>query len=274
MKTIDSLTELADLRPLFDGLPTAFFLESMLAGNCAWQAWADDLRPGSALVWDRRDLFFAVGSPANASFNNGLSALFGESLLPAARARNQASFLIHPSSPGWDPLMAGLLPGFTLNRYPRVIYEAVELPAPGWKSEIPAGFRLRSIDHALLAETGLEGHSGLVEEIESCWPSLAHFYEQGFGAALLEGSRIACRITAEYVYPGHVGIGILTEDVYRGKGLAPLATAAFLEMCAERGLAPHWDAWLNNRPSLRAAEKAGFSHPVEYSALLAYLPAP
>jgi RimJ/RimL family protein N-acetyltransferase len=268
---IQSPAQLSVLRPLFAGLPTAFFLEAMIAGSCAFRAWADDaLQPRSALLWDQRSLLFPVGQADQPAFQADMAFLFAEIILPQADARGQDAFLFHTSSQDWDPLMPALLPGFTLNRYPRVIFELGDAPRADWRGSIPLGFQVRPIDRKLLAETSLEGMEGLVEEIEECWPSRKQFLDMGFGAAVLEGRKIVCRITAEYASPGHIGIGIQTEERYRGRGLAPLATAAFLEMCAQRGLNPHWDAWKNNVPSVRAAEKAGFVHPLEYSALLAY----
>ena len=277
MIDIQSPAQLSVLRPLFAGMPTNFFLEAMIAGNCSFRAWVDDAaQPGSALLWDERSLLFPVGRADQPAFQADLAFLFAEIILPQADARGQDAFLFHSSTPDWDPVITACLPGFTLNRYPRVLFELDdtprldEAPNPDWRGSVPLGFQVRPIDRKLLAETSLEGMEGLIAEIEECWPSRKQFLEMGFGAAVLEGRRIVCRITAEYAFPGHIGIGIQTEERYRGRSLAPLATAAFLEMCAQRGLAPHWDAWKNNLPSVRAAEKAGFVHPVEYSALLAY----
>jgi RimJ/RimL family protein N-acetyltransferase len=268
---IQSPAQLSVLRPLFAGMPTAFFLEAMIAGNCAFRAWVDDAaQPGSALLWDQRSLLFPVGRPDQTAFQADLAFLCAEIILPQADAHGQDAFLFHTSTPDWDAVMPAFLPGFVLNRYPRVVFELGDEARADWRGSVPLGFQVRPIDRKLLAETSLEGMEGLIEEIEECWPSRQRFLEVGFGAAVLEGRKIVSRITAEYAFPGHVGIGIQTEEPYRGRGLAPLATAAFLEMCAQRGLAPHWDAWKNNTPSVRAAEKAGFAHPEEYSALLAY----
>jgi RimJ/RimL family protein N-acetyltransferase len=268
---IQTPEQLAALRPHFAELPTAFFLEAMIAGNCSFRAWTDGAeQPGSALFWDGRNLLFPAGRADQATFQDDLAFLFAEIILPQADARGQDAFLIHASSPEWDAVMPALLPGFVFNRYPRVIYEEVQAAKADWRERVPHGFQVRPIDRRLLSRTSLEGMESLVEEIEECWPSRERFLEMGFGAAILEGVKIVCRITAEYAYPGHIGIGIATEERYRGRGLAPLATAAFLEMCKQRGLAPHWDAWKNNVPSVRAAEKAGFSHPLDYTGLLAY----
>jgi GNAT superfamily N-acetyltransferase len=271
MQTFTDPSLLVALRPLFYGLPTSFFLEAMIHGNCAFRAWsADDY--STALLWDERGLLFPVGAVPDGVFLGDLGFLLNEIILPIAQARGQDAFLLHPSSLEWDETLAALFSEFTFNRYPRVLYqETAPLPA-NWREHIPPGMILRPIDRKLLAESSLEGHDGLVEEIEECWPSMRRFLEHGFGFAVLDGRTIACRITGEYAYPGHIGIGILTAERYRGRGLAVLATLAFLEECVQRGLHPHWDAWFNNKASVRAAEKSGFYNPLAFSALVAYLP--
>jgi RimJ/RimL family protein N-acetyltransferase len=268
---IQSPADLTALRPLFAGQPTVFFLDAMIAGNCAFRAWSGGAgQPGSALLWDERDLIFLIGKADDPDFNADLAFLLSEIILPQADSHGRDAFLFHTSSEDWDAVVTPLLPGFTFNRYPRVIYEEVAAPPSGWRKSVPPGLLIRPIDRKLLAETSLEGMESLIEEIECCWPSKKRFLEMGFGAAVLDGRKIVSRITAEYASPGTIGIGIATEEPYRGRGLAAAATFAFLEMCAERRLAPHWDAWKNNVPSVRAAEKAGFIHPIDYSALLAY----
>jgi GNAT superfamily N-acetyltransferase len=271
MQHLTTTAQLTALRPLFTGMPTVFFLEAMIHGNCAFRAWASD-GGGSALLWDERSILFPVGAPGDPTFQADLAYLLQEIVIPSAQANGRDAFLLHASSAEWDAALAPLFPGFNLNRYPRVIYEESTPPPANWRDRVPPGFLVRPIDRHLLAETGLDGYAGLVEEIEECWPSRKHFLASGFGAAVLDERKIACRITAEYPHPGHIGIGILTAERYRGRGLATMATYAFLEACAERNLRPHWDAWKNNLPSVRAAEKAGFSHPVEYSTLVAYRP--
>lgn len=271
MQTCTTPAQLTALRPLFRDVPVAFFLESMIDGNCAYRAWASD-HSRSALLWDERSILFPVGKPDDAGFQDDLAYLFGEIILPSSLAAGREAFILHTSSDAWDAVLAPLLPGYVLNRYPRILFEGVNPPPTGWRGHIPPGFDLRPIDRKLLADTTLEGHAGLVEEIEECWPSRRHFLSDGFGVAVLEERRIACRITGEYPYPGHIGIGIFTEERYRGRGLATLATYAFLEICAERGIEPHWEAWKNNLPSVRVAEKAGFQNPVDYTVLVAYKP--
>jgi RimJ/RimL family protein N-acetyltransferase len=271
MQTCTTPTHLAALRPLFNEVPVAFFLEAMIHGNCAYRAWAAD-NGRSALLWETRSILFAVGDPNHPAFQTDLAYLFGEIILPSAQSEGRDAFLFHTSSQDWDGVLAPLLPGYVLNRYPRILFEGAAPPPADWRAKIPPGFELRPIDRKLLAETSLEGHAGLVEEIEECWPSRREFLAQGFGIALLDERRIVCRITGEYAYPGHIGIGILSDERYRGKGLATLATYAFLEVCAEKGIEAHWEAWKNNLPSVRVAEKAGFLNPCDYSVLVAYRP--
>jgi RimJ/RimL family protein N-acetyltransferase len=124
----------------------------------------------------------------------------------------------------------------------------------------------------LLANHRLQNVQHVIAEIESCWPSLQQFYDKGFGVTLLLGEEeIVCWCTAEYVSAGRCGIGIETDEAYQNRGFATLTAAAFVEDCLARQVAPHWDSWTTNVPSLAVAEKVGFRMVQEYFVYLATL---
>jgi len=59
--------------------------------------------------------------------------------------------------------------------------------------------------------------------------------------------------------PGRIGIGIETVEDCQGKGYATMAAREFVRHAARQGLRPHWDCWTSNTPSVRVAEKVGFT---------------
>lgn len=48
-------------------------------------------------------------------------------------------------------------------------------------------------------------------------------------------------------------------------GLATLTARAFVVRCVREGIAPHWDCWTTNLPSVAVAEKVGFVKALEYT---------
>ncbi len=111
----------------------------------------------------------------------------------------------------------------------------------------------------------LRHFSALLDEVTSMWGSDQAFLARGFGFCAHDGTTIASWCTAEYVSPGRCGIGIETVQPFQGRGLATAVGAAFLRTCGSRSMVAHWDAWIDNVPSIAVAEKLGFSLLTSYA---------
>jgi GNAT superfamily N-acetyltransferase len=70
---------------------------------------------------------------------------------------------------------------------------------------------------------------------------------------------------AEYVDGRETGVSVETGEPYRGRGFATLTAAAFVDQCRARGMAPYWDAWRSNAPSVAVAGKVGFRELMGYT---------
>ena len=115
-----------------------------------------------------------------------------------------------------------------------------------------------------MARTDLRSAESLHQWLADCWLSPAVFAAHGFGACVLEGDTVVSWCMAEYVGDGRCGIGIETTEGYRRRGFAAAAATAFLCLCRERELRPHWECWANNAGSVATAEKVGFRGRVDY----------
>jgi hypothetical protein len=62
-----------------------------------------------------------------------------------------------------------------------------------------------------------------------------------------------------------------TVEKYRRRGFAVLATSAFVERCLESGVVSHWDCWADNLPSVKTAERVGFTKIYDHTVLLGSL---
>lgn len=60
-------------------------------------------------------------------------------------------------------------------------------------------------------------------------------------------------------------IDIVTQEAYRGRGLATTNTKRFVNHCLERDLIPNWDCYCNNLPSYKLAKKLNFKENRKYS---------
>lgn len=253
--------ELHRVRHLFDGEHLALVIDAMVAGNSPATAWVDDgPRPRAVAVWDGAHSLYIAGAPDRAGvFSAAISGHVG------------------PARPGLVKVYASTaaasaaLAGPVRDHRERVFYRGGELLIPGWRSRVPAGLRISSIEDEFRQPGALGNFADVTAEIESCWPSLDDFRRAGFGFCAHDGENIVCWCTAEYVSDGRCGIGIETIPAYRGRGVATLTASAFVEHCAARGITPHWDSWSGNGPSVAVAEKVGFHKVETYSVFVTHL---
>ena len=62
-------------------------------------------------------------------------------------------------------------------------------------------------------------------------------------------------------------IGAVTPETYRGRGYAPIACAYLIRICEWRGYGAYWSCDVDNKASIRVAEKLGFRQERVYQVL-------
>ncbi|MFX1565570.1 MAG: GNAT family N-acetyltransferase [Promethearchaeota archaeon] len=109
-----------------------------------------------------------------------------------------------------------------------------------------------------------------IEDVELLEAAPKEFRGHGYGTAigLLEDGLVACGIALdEIVSIAHTGghtekyadIGVITREDWRNKGLASAAASIVAEGLQERGITPVWSTGDDNLPSVRTAQKLGFT---------------
>ncbi|HEX2906181.1 MAG TPA: GNAT family N-acetyltransferase [Phototrophicaceae bacterium] len=257
--------QFATVRPLFIGQHLELVIDGIIAGNSPVLIWVDDLaRPRTAYIWDKFHCHYLAGNPHNATFNAELCGLIAEQLLPTI---TPPVFVKVTYTPEWEPHVPALFPAIELKLYPRVFLTLNNFNGSEWRRRIPDGFTMQPINAALLGNTSLNHVTEVLAEIRQCWPSVEQFLANGFGFCLVHHQEeIAGWCTGEYRSAGKCGIGIETVEAYQRRGLAQLTASALVEHALAAGLAPHWDSWARNVPSVAVAEKIGFRVAVNYSA--------
>lgn len=125
---------------------------------------------------------------------------------------------------------------------------------------IPEGYTLEKIDGMnadLFTDT-------FKEAIFDLFGSAELFLEKGFGYCIRAGDTIVCAAaTGDSPYEQAFEIQVMTDKQHRKKGLATIACAALIQYSLENEFKPQWDA--ENEPSVKLAEKLGFTDPIAYS---------
>ncbi len=244
-------------------------LAAVAAGNTPGEIWVDNAgSPRSALLWDRGHCIYLLGDAGSARFVDAAAQWIAGELLPQGAARGLGIFKLYRSDDAWLAQHETLFPGRALRRLERSLFVlAPDRPLPP-APELPAGLSLRTIDAALLADTGLAHRNDLTGEIASCWPTVERFVAHGFGVCALDGTAIAGWCTAETVSATRCGAGIETVEAYQQHGIGTALAAAWARQSQARGLTAWWDSWTANTPSVRVAVQAGFVPAYDYDVQL------
>ena len=249
--------QLTSLRPLFDTSILRLVGESMLAANTKGTAWVDSLSaPKLALIHEGSCVFVSGDSDRHDSV-----AVLAGLLGAEAGERGFLKLLCTPDDGRWDGVE--ILPTRFEDGIQRRIYPRIESDDRAVVDTLPPEIELKQIDRALLL-SALTHVESLKDEIAGGWSTEEVFLEHGFGFVVVSESAVLSWCTGEYLSPGRIGIGIETVEDCQGNGYATMVAREFVRHAKGLGLSPHWDCWTSNTPSVRVAEKIGFTDAEEY----------
>jgi GNAT superfamily N-acetyltransferase len=256
---IHELNNSTKILPLAEPPQLALVMSSVGEGNTPNRIWVDNPdTPRSAFVWDTTHCLYFLGDSGE-PFRGELEKTLINEIIPIAARKKIYILKIH-YTPHWEKALPGIFVSFKKRKRQLYAYTApsIEVKSP------PEGFELQKINKEFL-ESSIKNKLDLVEEIESCWKSVADFLDKGWGFCITHKGKIVCRCTAEYVSQGKCGIGIETGEEYKQLGCATAAASALVDYCLSRGITPHWDSWEDNIPSIRTAQKVGFTKISDFS---------
>ena len=232
----------------------------VLDGRVAGQVFADDpANPRSAMAYNSNGFSFAFGRPDETLarpvvehfWGIGQGALFG-------------------SEPAWDGLLERLCAPLGARPEARLAFE-LHGQTPHW--DVPEGFSLQPIT-ARLAESILDGSGTAGFGINPWFVQVAGgpqgYAAAGLGMALTIGDQIASLCGYCGLGYGETEMEVGTLEAYRGRGLASIACAAFMEQCRARGLRPAYTCSSDNLPSKAVAHKLGYVEVEEVRGYILY----
>ncbi len=256
--------EITSIRLHFDTPDLRLVVDSMISGLTPARVWADDkATPRTVLAWEGRCCYI-VGHFGNATINKALSKLFSTEIAREGRSGKLGFFKLSYSPNEWSRSAEEIFGQLKEKDVPRRIYCSVaSCSFENYSPSLPRGLELRQIDVELL-ESGLAHVDSVKDDILGGWPSLDTFLERGFGITLLVESSVVSWCTAEYVSEDKCGMGIETIKEYEGRGFATIVASEFVRHSLTLGVRPYWDCWVSNKPSVRVAEKVGFTKAYDY----------
>jgi len=125
---------------------------------------------------------------------------------------------------------------------------------------IPSGFELRKLDREMIAKT----NKFKLDLNSRFWSSIEDVEQNGLGVCLSKDNELVSICYAAAISDGLAEVDVVTDEAYRGHGLATLVSQQFINECLLRGITPTWDCFDYNTNSMRLAERLGFSELVRY----------
>lgn len=257
--------EYEKVKPFFLGLEFELLFSALLEGNSLAQIYVDNRsKPKSVFLWDKaNNVFYLAGDESNIHFNNKLSKIIHEQIVPVL-IPHRPYFRLRRISSKWDQKLPFLLSRTHLKRGCYMFLSHQNVVGLDWKERIPTGFTLKKIDKNFLYCPRYKNIEFVLREILQMWPSIDHYIKFGFGFSLVTKDRVACFCTAEYLSKDKCGNGIKTLQEYRNKGLATIAASAFVQHCQHKRIKTYWECNVENLVSRRVAAKVGFIKELAY----------
>lgn len=250
-------SEFERVLPLYRDTGMTFpLISSVIQGDQRGQILANDLDElTGALVVANFGFTFFVGKE-DERFHEELIRLFGtgNELRP--------SYLLWYSPPEtWHKVLDDVAPD-AVKRRQRIRYNFSKDHA-GWMNEpvvSPPGFELKNLSFELLPKT----EKFQLKLDSRFWTSADEVVNKSLGVCLVKDGEVASLCYAAAVVDGLAEVDVVTDNNFRGQGLATSVAREFINQCLSRGITPTWDCFDYNTGSVKLAQKLGFVEVTRY----------
>jgi hypothetical protein len=258
-------------RPLFHELERSHALVTAFFEGCATaRLFVDDTAAPQAGMIVCNSRVLCAGDTSQTTYFDEMEQAFSNELIPAHVARGNDAYLVYGSGNGWKDTVQYIFPTRTLHHGNRQYYEISDF-SPKADLQLPDGFSMQLITPQFMSSE-IKGLDAVREEMCSERVSVEDFLARSFGICPVYENEIAGWCMSEYNVGERCEIGIATAPNHQRKGIATLATYAFLVEAHRRGYTRvGWDCWTRNEASGATARKAGLTLIEEYPAIVVEL---
>lgn len=252
------------VKPFFRGKQFDMIISSIAEGNNEARLWMDNGTSAQlAFLWDKgNNVFYFGGESGDPQFLKDISKRVRQEIRNCAIDENCPHFQVYEHGEIFKGRAIEIFKDYDLSQIRKVFYESDGTKLMAEPDKIENEVTIVPIDRSLLHASGIRNVEFIRQEVEWMWSSIDRYYEKGFGFAAIDTDKAICWCTAEYVSKEMCGIGIETLADYQNQGIATATATVFVRYCFENNIIPHWECDVENRASVRVAEKVGF-HKVE-----------
>lgn len=212
--------------------------------------------PTIVLIWTTVGYYFLFGDPATANLSQ-ISQTISEIFVPASQVLGETGFILIPSNEDWDPTITSILPGkdvIVIYRTPHTIDIQKFSQNLQQQTNLPPGYVLQNVDSFLAEKIG----------VLASWASIDDFLNNGIGFTIMKDGQLASYCYSVFSSEDAIEIDVHTNENFRKLGLATIVSSTVIDKCLSHAKKPNWECFWDNTPSLRLAEKLGYSTEKEY----------
>lgn len=232
----------------------------ILLGNCKGVVWVDDLNnPTLALVYSEPVGGFSImGSDISDSTYENFKQFVNGTLEEELRAKGERDFEFSVQDAEVKKKVLNLFKHKKLETELEYHYRYTKDRIECSKSS----HEIRRIDRAFLDELDrgcFKNPELLRKKISAAWESDESYCTMSNGFASIHDGYITSLVIGTGRFKNLLSVDIETHKDFRKKGLALSVIQHLIKDSLDRGMVIQWDCVESNIPSIKTAEKAGFS---------------
>lgn len=216
--------------------------------------------PRSGLIWQgNSDGFIFIGDSTNKLFNRDIKEYIDNVISIQAKAQGIEWLECIGNHQSWYTAFHEIFHDKQLGSWEQNVYLICsDSFNSGAKLHNNSEFIVSKLTKDFIEHANIKNIEFVAAKIVEFWESEEKFFQQGLAFCVQHNQYVVSLCMTGYRYQDFHGIDIETIEAYRGKKLAQLAAAYFVEYCFTKGFKPYWDCTETNHPSNAVAKHIGF----------------
>ncbi len=254
------------IKSFFEKIRYNLLIDSILNNNTIGKILVDNIeRPNFSLIWTYTDSLIIGG---NITDTGDLYNSYKKEFFPVFHKWNIPYLIVYYDVNNKE-LRKKIITSFNENEFTDLDRVYFHFKKAKYNSDIKKfnDIQLLKIDKDILSRNDTKGYEEVNGWIHSFWKTEEDFIKYGSGYCIIKDKTFISWCITVYYNDKERELGLYTNKNYRNKGYGSLVASSAINDLLTRGLNPHWHCRVENKPSVKLAEKIGFENPHYYKTL-------
>jgi len=240
-------------------------LQSVINGTNPGFVYVDTLEsPKTAIVYHQGEGgFYFIGNHESKAFLDNID-VFMTSIKEELRNNDINDFEFSGDSNLWDETFRRIFYMYDLSLSEQRVYLLKDKQSIT-KYPLHSDYKLRNIDADLLSQPKIKSISFVKDEILNWWFNFDDYLSHGIGFVAMKNDKIVGRCLLDCKTDNLMAIGIAVKEKFRDLQIASSLATEVIQQVLDKGYTPYWECMDDNLPSIKLAEKCGFTLAFKYN---------